>query len=119
MFIRRIMKSYNKCQGCGLQLQNEDENKVGFVPNMESPICKKCFRSKNYGEFDNNLTTFYELEEIKEIKNDNVFMIVDILNPYETMISNVNEFVDPRNLTILVNKIDALPKSIPQEALID
>ncbi len=113
------MKSYNKCQGCGLQLQNEDENKVGFVPNMESPICKKCFRSKNYGEFDNNLTTFYELEEIKEIKNDNVFMIVDILNPYETMISNVNEFVNPRNLTILVNKIDALPKSIPQEALID
>ncbi len=113
------MKSYNKCQGCGLALQNSNENKEGYVPNAESPICKKCFRSKNYGEFDNNLSTFYELEEIKEIENDNVIMIVDILNPFETMISNVNDYVDPDNLTILVNKIDALPKSIPQEALID
>ncbi len=113
------MKSYNKCQGCGLPLQNENENGPGFVPNIESPICKKCFRSKNYGEFDNNLSTFYNLEEIKEIKEDNVIMIVDIMNPFETMISDINKFVKPANLTILVNKIDSLPKSIPQEALID
>ncbi len=113
------MKSYNKCQGCGLPLQNENQNEPGFVPNIESPICKKCFRSKNYGEFDNNLSTFYKLEEIQEIKDDNVIMIVDIMNPFETMISDINKFVEPVNLTILVNKIDSLPKSIPQEALID
>ncbi len=113
------MKSYNKCQGCGLELQNTNSDEKGFVPNIESPICKKCFRSKNYGEFDNNLSTFYKLEEIQEIKDDNVIMIVDIMNPYETMISDINRFVDPVNLTVLVNKIDSLPKSIPQESLVD
>ncbi len=113
------MKSYNKCQGCGLVLQSENENNPGYAPNIESPICKKCFRSKNYGEFDNNLTTFYELEEIKEIKDDNVIMVVDVLNPWETMITNINEYATPENLTILINKIDALPKSIPHEAIID
>ncbi len=100
-------------------MQNTNPDEIGFVPNLESPICKKCFRSKNYGEFDNNLNTFYELEEIKEIKDDNVIMIVDIVNPYETMISNINDYVEPENLIILVNKIDSLPKSIPQEAFID
>lgn len=113
------MKSYKKCQGCGLDLQSNDINKEGYVPNLESPICMKCFRSKNYGEFDNNLSTFYELKEIQEIKDDNVFMVIDIMNPYETLISNVNDFVEPENLTILVNKVDSLPKSIPEEALID
>ncbi len=113
------MKSYNKCQGCGLEKQNTDINKEGYVPNIESPICQKCFRSKNYGEFSNNLKTFYKLEEIKEIKDDNVIMIIDVLNPYETLISDVNKYVDPENLIILVNKIDTLPKAIAQESIID
>lgn len=113
------MKSYNKCQGCGLILQDKLKDKEGYVPNLNSSICQKCFRSKNYGEFDNNLSTFYKLEEIKEIKNDNVIMIVDITNPYETMISDINKYVAKENLTILINKIDSLPKSIPHESLID
>lgn len=113
------MKSYNKCQGCGLVLQNENESQPGYVPNIESPICKRCFRSKNYGEFTNNLSSFYKLEEISEIENDNVIMIVDILNPYETLISGINKYVKPENLTVVVNKLDALPKSIPEEAIID
>ncbi len=113
------MKYYNKCEGCGLTLQNENENELGFVPNLESPICKKCFRSKNYGEFSNNLNTFYKLEEINEITEDNVIMIVDIMNPYETMITDINKFVSPENLTILINKIDSIPKSVPQEAIVD
>ncbi len=113
------MKSYNKCQGCGLILQNENENQEGFTPNIDAPICKRCFRSKNYGEFSNNLNTFYELKEIEEIKDDNVIMIVDIMNPYETMIDDINKYVKPKDLTILINKIDSLPKSIPHEALID
>ncbi len=113
------MKSYNKCQGCGLIMQNTNPEEVGYVPNIDSPICKKCFRSKNYGEFDNNLNTFYELEEIQEIKDDNVIMIIDILNPFETMISNINDYVEPENLILLVNKVDSLPKSIPTEAFVD
>ncbi len=113
------MKSYNKCQGCGVQLQNNDESGVGFVPNLESPICKKCFRSKNYGEFDNNLKTFYKLEEIKEISDDNVLMIIDVMNPYETLISDINKYVKPEDLTVLVNKVDSIPKSVPHEAIVD
>lgn len=113
------MNYFNKCQGCGLDLQTIDENKPGYAPNDQSPICKKCFRSKNYGEFDNNLTEFYEIKQIKEISNDNVIMIIDVLNPMETLVDNINEFVNPENLTILVNKIDSLPKSIPHEAIID
>lgn len=113
------MKSYNKCPGCGVKFQTIDENQSGFRPNENAIICKRCFRSKNYGEYSNNLSTFYNIDEIKEIKNDNVIMVIDVINPFETLISKINKNVKPENLTVLVNKIDALPKSIPHEALID
>ncbi|NQX83531.1 MAG: hypothetical protein HRS50_02370, partial [Mycoplasmataceae bacterium] len=113
------MKYYNKCKGCGLVLQTTKENNPGFVPNNKSPICRACFRSKNYGEFDNNLSTFYKIDEIKEISKDNVLMVVDILNPYETFIKDINKYVQKKYLTILVNKVDILPKSISDESIIE
>ncbi len=113
------MKSYNICQGCGVKLQSSYKDALGYAPNPNSPICQKCFRAKNYGEFSNNLNSFYKIDEIKEIKNDNVIMIVDALNPYETLISNINNYVNKNDLTILINKVDVLPKSIPNEAIID
>lgn len=100
-------------------MQLESIDKPGYVPNENLSICKKCFRSKNYGEFSNNLNIFYTIDKIKEIKDDNVIMIIDIMNPYETFIEGINKFVSPENLTILVNKIDSIPKSVPKESILD
>lgn len=114
------MKSYNKkCPGCGMDFQYENPEQSGYAPTEESILCQKCFRSKNYGEYSNNLESFYKLEEIKEIKDNNVIMIIDVLNPFETLISDINKYVDQDNLTILVNKVDSLPKSINHESIID
>ena len=112
------MKYYKKCKGCGLDLQDDDKNKEGYVPNLEFEICQNCFRSKNYGEFNNNLSIFYDINEISEIKNDNVIMIIDALNPFDTMIDNINKYVSSINLTIIVNKIDIFPKSVSHDSII-
>lgn len=113
------MKSYNKCLGCGIEFQSIDINEPGYISKSDAKICQNCFRSKNYGEYSNNLSSFYDLKEIKEIKNDNVIMIIDILNPYETLISGINNYAKAKNLTILVNKVDVLPKSITKKAIIN
>lgn len=113
------MKSYKKCPGCGIAFQYNNKEQPGYVPSTESVFCVSCFRSKNYGEYKNNLNSFYELEEIKEIKNNNVIMVIDVLNPFETMISDINKYVEAKNLILLVNKMDIMPKSIPEEAIID
>ena len=42
------------CYGCGIPLQNKDENKLGYTPNLNNDLCKRCFRLKNYGEIKNN-----------------------------------------------------------------
>ena len=113
------MKYYKKCQGCGLNLQIENKNYEGYTPNIDFDLCQKCFKSKNYGEFSNNLNIFYKTSEIKKISNDNVIMIIDVLNPYETLIKDINKYVNKENLIILVNKIDVLPKSINKDKILN
>lgn len=113
------MNSYKKCQGCGIELQDSQENKNGYVTNINFDICQKCFRSKNYGEFTNDLHDFYELDQIKEISYDNVIMVVDALNPYQTLITNINKFVPQEKLILAINKVDVFPKSISDEKIIN
>ena len=38
------------CMGCGIALQDSDEQALGYTPNLENNYCKRCFRLKNYGE---------------------------------------------------------------------
>ena len=31
------------CKGCGVLLQNEDENALGYVPTLDASYCQRCF----------------------------------------------------------------------------
>jgi ribosome biogenesis GTPase A len=84
------MKSYKKCEGCGLELQSKDQNKIGYSPIENSIFCKDCFRSKHYGETKNNLSSFFNFDDLKKLRNDNVLMVIDCLNPFETIIEKAN-----------------------------
>lgn len=113
------MKHY-KCEGCGQSLQTKEISGPGFTPRKESLFCKKCFRMLHYGERENNLTIFQiqaYLEKLKKEDNE-VIMIVDILNPYQTFISNINQYVSSDKITVIVNKVDVLPKAISSDAII-
>ncbi len=105
------------CKGCGLELQSENKNKQGYTPNLDFDICQNCFRSKNYGEINNYLDEIYEINELKKIKDDNVFLVIDVLNPFQTLIENINNYIQPSKLNIVVNKIDVLSKSISHEKI--
>ena len=43
--------SSKKCIGCGVVLQNENMLQEGYVINLEDDLCQRCFRLKNYGEY--------------------------------------------------------------------
>ena len=40
-----------KCLGCGVELQDENILKEGYITSLENDICQRCFRMKNYGEY--------------------------------------------------------------------
>ena len=44
-----ITKKY--CSGCGVLLQNDNISLEGYVNDLSNDICQRCFKMKNYGEY--------------------------------------------------------------------
>ena len=108
------------CQGCGVLLQNENIQIEGFTNDLDNDICQRCFRMKNYGEYQ--VVTKSNEEFVEILKNvdktkDLVLHIVDLVNLNKDL-SSIREVIS--NPTILVlNKKDALPKSVKDEKILN
>ena len=37
------------CMGCGVILQDSDNQALGYTPNLDNDYCKKCFRRQGSG----------------------------------------------------------------------
>lgn len=104
-----------KCVGCGINLQNIDSSKEGYVLDLEKNICERCFKLKNYGEYQK--VTFNN-EDYKNILND---IPNDSLVVYLTSLLNLNlDAIDKfKNVIIVLTKKDLLPKSVKDYKLIN
>lgn len=103
----------NKCSGCGVILQDTDESLLGYTKKMESNLCLRCFRIKNYHDYklvDKTNSDFIPiLEEINKT-DDLVILVVDLLN----INKNLEEMFKILNNKILLvlTKRDVLPLSL-------
>jgi len=110
----------NNCTGCGILLQTENKNEIGYTTNIENKLCERCFRIKNYGEYkvitkDNN--EFIKiLEDINKTK-DLCILVIDLFN------LNTNMEIFSKNLKndilLVLTKRDLIPKSVHDEKLIN
>ena len=46
-----IMSDKKRCKGCGVLLQDENVLLEGYTTSLDNDICQRCFRMKNYGEY--------------------------------------------------------------------
>ncbi len=81
-------------------------------------ICKRCFRLKNYGEYQvvakSNDEYIDILKEVGKTK-DLVLYITDLLN-LEKNIEQIRTII-PNKMILVLNKMDVLPKSVKEEKL--
>lgn len=114
------MSNKKTCLGCGVLLQSENILGDGYVTNIENDICQRCFRMKNYGEYQ--VVTKSNEEYIEILKavgktKDLVLHIVDLLN-IDKDIHTIREYMNNKMILVL-NKRDALPKSVKDEKIIE
>ncbi|XOK59039.1 ribosome biogenesis GTPase YqeH [Paenibacillus elgii] len=107
----------NHCAGCGVALQTEQPDQLGYVPAQalaRTPIiCQRCFRIKNYNEASGitlNQDDFLRLLTHVGGTDSLVVNIVDIFDFEGSMISGLARFVGTNPVILVVNKIDLLPK---------
>ena len=104
-----------KCTGCGSNLQNIDIKGLGYTENLDNDLCQRCFKLKNYGEYQS-----------VSLNNENYQKIIDsipstALVVYLTSLLNINlEYINKfKKPLIVLTKKDLLPKSIKEQKLIN
>ncbi len=112
-------KETKRCKGCGIILQEDNMLQEGYTTSLENDICQRCFRIKNYGEYQvvakSNEEYLDILKGVGETK-DLVLYVTDLLNLEEDILK-IREYIKNKIILVL-NKKDVLPKSIKEEKLI-
>ncbi len=109
----------SKCRGCGVLLQNSNKLNLGYVVDLNSKYCERCFRIKNYGEYKRVNKDNQEFVDIlKDVgrTNDLVLLVVDVFN-IDNNLSFVNKYLT-NDILLVLTKRDLLPRDIKDEKLI-
>ena len=114
------MKKIKHCEGCGVKLQDENILNLGYTTNLNNDLCMRCFRLKNYGEYESVSSSLVNYEKILSIVNRSrelVLYVVDIVNiPNDLGI--IKNYIK-NDIILVLNKRDLLPMSIKDEKIIE
>jgi len=108
------------CKGCGVQLQNEDPDALGYVPKLDASYCQRCFRIRNYGDVTIDMKQGIEssktLDKINEV-DGTVFWVVDLFAFESNMISRLNKKLPGKDIVLVLTKRDILPESLSDDKI--
>ncbi len=109
------------CKGCGVLLQNEEENELGYVPSLDATYCQRCFRIRNYGDVTINMQqgiesnkTFDKINALDCV----VFWVVDLFCFESSIISRLNQKLPNKKIIMILTKRDVLPATLKDEKII-
>lgn len=112
------------CGGCGVKIQSEHKDDLGYVPKSalsnEDILCRRCFRLKHYNEnVTVSLTDDDFLKMINDIRSKQglIVHIVDLFDVDGTFIQSLQRYVGNNPILLVGNKIDLLPKSTNERKL--
>lgn len=108
-----------RCTGCGVILQTEEEEKLGFIPpsaiEKEMLTCQRCYKITHYNQLtpveltdDDFLKILHKIGESKGL----IVKIVDMFDFNGSWISGLQRFVGNNPILLVGNKLDLLPKNL-------
>ncbi len=109
------------CKGCGARLQDNNVLLEGYTNDLTNDLCRRCFRLKNYGEYQIVAKTNDEyLEIIKNVGKTKslVLYVVDLLSIPEHL-ESIKEYLSNNKVILVLNKKDMLPLSVTDEKIIE
>ncbi|MGL4589382.1 MAG: ribosome biogenesis GTPase YqeH [Mycoplasmatales bacterium] len=115
------MTGETKCVGCGSFLQSENKDEIGYTPNLEAELCKRCFRLKMYNETPDSLLTnadFLRILDDIALEDAMNVLILDVFDMHGTNLDIIHKKLKGKDTLIVVNKLDLLPKSVNKTRLL-
>lgn len=110
------------CKGCGAKLQNEDPSALGYVPDLDSSYCQRCYKIRHYGDLTINMQKGIEntgtLEKINDI-DGTVFWVCDLFDLESNLISRLNQKLPGKDIVMILTKRDVLPSTLSDQKIIE
>ena len=110
----------SKCIGCGVKLQNNNREKLGYTSNLDNSLCERCFRIRNYNDYkfiikDNN--DYIDILQDVSKTNDLVLLVVDLFNISKSL-NDISKYIK-NDILLVLSKRDILPKSCYDKKIIE
>ncbi|WP_274365549.1 ribosome biogenesis GTPase YqeH [Paenibacillus thermotolerans] len=107
------------CSGCGVRLQSEHKEALGFIPRSAAErtplLCQRCFRIKHYNEASSVTPDQGEFLRLLGGIADTDSLVVHIIDLFDfegSIISGLQRFIGANPVLLVVNKIDLIPADI-------
>lgn len=106
----------NKCVGCGIILQNDNSNKLGYTKKLDNKYCERCFKTIHYNEEKkvNNIDNNKIINKINKLEYLTLF-ITDLVSINKELIKVFKSINNEKMLVI--NKCDIIPDNLKLEHL--
>ena len=105
-----------KCTGCGVTLQDTNDNKEGYTRDLTKHLCERCFKIKHYNQYQFiNKDNEYYLDILKKIEKtkDLVLLVTDFLNT-----ESLNELKIKNPVILVLAKRDLIPRHLDENKLL-
>ncbi len=111
-----------RCKGCGVELQIDNENNVGYCKNLEQDLCQRCFKIIHSNQLpDVNLDDIDFREMLQQVGKTNklIIWVIDVFDFDGSYITDIENYINKNKVILVGNKIDLLPKSIGERKIKD
>lgn len=110
----------SKCTGCGVVLQTDKKQDLGYTISLENKLCERCFRIRNYNDYKfvikDNSDYINILNDVGKT-NDLVVLVIDLFNISKN-IEEISKYIK-NDILLVLTKRDILPKSCYDEKFKD
>lgn len=110
-----------KCLGCGVELQYENKNELGFSPKVDAIYCQRCFRIQHYDDVVINMQTGIDnnkvLSTIQSMNDALILWVVDVFDFEANILHGINRHLKDKDIVMVATKRDLLPINMGNEKL--
>lgn len=111
-----------KCKGCGVELQYESSEKLGYSPKEGAEYCQRCFRIRHYNDvvisMKQGISSDEVLSKIQEL-NALIVWVVDVFDFEANMIQGINRHLMGKDILMVATKRDLLPATVGNQKLME
>ncbi len=110
-----------KCKGCGIPLQFDDKQALGYTPKATSDYCQRCFRLTHYDDVMISMSEGIEEADVLNTAmqmNSMVVWVLDCIDMEAGILQGMRRHLLGKDVLLVLTKCDLLPLTTTSEKLI-